>query len=52
MTDVIMNSKVIKIGADQIAEIGEVILVDKVEVDQGMSKITGMIIVEDIFEVM
>ena len=48
MTDVTMISKVIKIGTDQIAEIGEVNLVNKIEVDQGMNKIIG----EEILEVM
>ena len=33
MIDVIMISEVIKIGADQTVEIGEVNLVDKVKVD-------------------
>ena len=46
-----MISKVIKIGTDQIAETGEFNLLDKVEVDQGMSKITGMIIGDEILEV-
>ena len=32
-------------------EIGEFNLVDKVEVDQGMNRIIGMIIGEEIFEV-
>ena len=47
MIDVIMISKVIKIGTDHIAEIEEVNLVDKVEVDQGMNTIIG----EEILEV-
>ena len=37
----------IKIGTDQIAEIGKFNLVDKIEVDQGMNKIIG----EEILEV-
>ena len=42
-----MIEEIIKIGDDQIAEIGEFNLVDKVEVDQGMNKIIG----EEILEV-
>ena len=52
MTDIILISAVIKIGTDQIAEIGEFYLMDKVEVDQGMKKIIAMIIGEEILEVM
>ena len=53
----IIISEVIKIGIDQITEIEEFNLVveismDKVEVDQGMNKITGMNIGEEILEVM
>ena len=36
-----MTDKIIKIGTDQIAEIEEFNLVDKVEVDKGMNKIIG-----------
>ena len=39
----IMIEEIIKIDIDQIEEIEEFSLVDKVEVDQGMSKIIGMI---------
>ena len=49
--DVIMISEVIKICIDQILEIGEFNLVDKVEVNQGISKIIGMITGEEILEV-
>ena len=47
MIYIIMIEEIIKIGIDQIAEIGEFNLVDKVEVDQGMHKIIG----EEILEV-
>ena len=52
-----MIIEVIKIGIEQIAQIGEFNLVvelsmDKLEVDQGISKITGMIIGEEILEIM
>ena len=55
--DAIMISEVIKIDIDQIVEIEECSLVvdlsmDKIEVDQGMNKITAMIIGENILEVM
>ena len=51
-----MISEVIKIDIDQIVEIEEFNLVvelsmDKIEVDQGMNKITGMIIGEEILKV-
>ena len=41
MIYVIMIEEIIKIGIDQIVEIGEFNLVDKIEVDQGMNKIMG-----------
>ena len=41
MLHVIMIEEIIKIGTDQIAEIGELNLVDKIEVDQDMNKIIG-----------
>ena len=46
-----MISDVIKIGIDQIVEIEEFSM-DKLVVDQGMSTITGMILEEEILEVM
>ena len=46
MINIITTEEIIKIGIDQIAEIGEFNLVDKVEVDQGMSRIIGMFIGE------
>ena len=46
MIDVIMISVVIKISTDQIVEIEEVNLVNKVEVDQGMDKIRSEEILE------
>ena len=49
--DAVMISQVIRIGIDQIAEVEE-ISIDKIEVDLGMNKITGMIIGEGILEVM
>ena len=45
-----MTSEDIKIGTNQILEIEEFNLVDKVEVDQGMNKIIGMNIGEEIVE--
>ena len=48
MIHIIMIEEIIKIGADQIAEIGGLNLVDKVEIDQGMNKTIG----EEIWEVM
>ena len=47
MTHTIMTEEIIKIDTDQIEEIGEFNLVDKVEIDQVMNKI----IVEEILEV-
>ena len=44
---IIMTGEIIRIDTDQIAEIGELNLVDKAEVDQGMNKIMG----EEILEV-
>ena len=46
-----MINGIIKIGIDHIAEIEE-ISIDKIEVGLGMNKITGMIIGEEILEVM
>ena len=46
MIHMIMIVEIIKIGTDQIAEIGEFNLVNKVEVDQNMNKITGKKILE------
>ena len=51
MIEIIMISDVIKIGTDQIVGLGEVKLVDRIEVDQGMSKIIGMIIGEESLDV-
>ena len=42
----IMIEGIIQIGTDQITEIGEFNLVDKVEVDQGINKIIGKEILE------
>ena len=47
MTHTIVTEEIIKIDTDQIAEIGEFNLVDKVEIDQGINKIIG----EEILEV-
>ena len=47
---VIMTEEIIKIGMDQIVEIEEFNLVDKVEVDQGMNRIIGMIIGEEVLK--
>ena len=52
MTDIISIREVIKIGTNQITEIVEFNLVDQAEVDQALNKITGIIIVEKILEVM
>ena len=52
MIHVIITEEIIKIDIDQIAETGEFSLEDKVEVDQGMNRIIGMIIGEEILEVM
>ena len=46
-----MISEDINIATNQIVEIGEFNLVDKVEVDLGMNRIIGMIIGEEILEV-
>ena len=46
MIHIIMTGEIIKIGIDQIAEIGEFNLMDKVEIDQGMKKIIGEEILE------
>ena len=48
----IMIQEIIKIGIDQIAEKEEFSLVDKIEVDLGMNRITEMFIEEEILEVM
>ena len=50
MIHVIMTEEIIKIDMDQIAEIGEFNLVEKVEVDQGMIKIIGEEILEATWE--
>ena len=47
-----MTKEIIKIGIDQIVETGEFNLLDKIEVDQGMNRIIGMVIEEEILEVM
>ena len=52
MMHIIMIGQIIKIGIDQIVEIGEFNLVNKVKVDQGMNTITGMITGGEILEVM
>ena len=52
MIYLIMIEEIIKIAIGKIAEIEEFSLVDKVEVDQGMSKIIGMIIGQEILGVM
>ena len=46
-----MTEEIIKIGIDQIVEIEDFNLVDKVEADQGMNRIIGMIIAEEILGV-
>ena len=51
LINVIMTEEIIKIGTDKKMEI-EFNLVDKVEVDQGMSRIIEMIIREEILEIM
>ena len=51
MTHVIMTGEIIKIGIDETAETEEFNLVDKVEVDQGMNRIIGVIIGKEILEV-
>ena len=50
MIHIIMTEEIIKIGMDQIVEIGEFNLVDKVEVGQGMNRIIGILIGEEILE--
>ena len=50
MIHIIMTEEIIKIDTDQIGEIGEFNLVDKVEVDQGMNKIIGEKILEVMWE--
>ena len=52
MIDVIVINKVSKIGIDKIAEIEGFNLVNKVEIDQVMSKLIGIVIGEEILEVM
>ena len=47
MIHIIMTEEIINIVTDQILDIRELNLVDKVEVDQGMNKIIG----EEILEV-
>ena len=51
MIHIIITEEIIKIGIDQIAEIGEFNLVDKIEVGQSMNRIIGMIMGEKILEV-
>ena len=51
MIKVIMIEEVIKIGTDQIVEMEEFSM-DKIEVDLGMNRFIGMIIGEEILEVM
>ena len=56
MINIIKIEEIIKIGIDQIAEIEEFSLVvefsmDKMEVDLGMHKVTGIIIGEETLEV-
>ena len=50
MMHAIMIEKIIKIGTDQIAEIREFTLLDKIEVDQGMNKMIGEKILEALQE--
>ena len=52
MIHVIMIEEIIKIGTDHIAETREFNLVHNVEIEQGMNRIIGMIIGEEILEVM
>ena len=49
--DAVIISKVTKIGIGQLVRIEEFSLMDKIEVDLGMNKITGMIIEDKILEV-
>ena len=56
MINIIMIEEIIKIGMDQIVEMEEFSLVvefsmDKMEVDLGKNKITGMIIGKETLEV-
>ena len=51
MIHIIMTEEIIKIGKDQIVKVGEINLVDKVEVDQGTNRIIGMTIGEEILQV-
>ena len=46
-----MTEEIIKIDIDQIAEIGEFNVLDKVKVGQDMNRIIGMIIGEKILEI-
>ena len=46
MSHIIMIEEIVKIGIDQTVEIGELNLLDKVEVDQSMNKIIGAEILE------
>ena len=48
MIHIIMIEEIIKIDIEQRVDIEKFSLVDKVEVDQGMSKIIGMIIGEEL----
>ena len=52
MIHIIMMEEIIKICIDQIVEIEELNLVDKVGVDQGMNRIIGMIIGEETLGIM
>ena len=58
MTNMIMIREIIRIGIDQVVEIGEFHLVvefsmDKIiEIDQGMNRAIGMTLEEEILEVM
>ena len=51
MINVIMTEEIIKKAIDQIAEIEEFSLVDKIEVDLGMNRIIEMIIGEETLEI-
>ena len=50
--NIIMTEEIIKISIDQIEDIEEFSLVDKIEVDQGINRIIEMIIGEEISEIM
>ena len=52
MICIILIEDSLKIGIDKIVETGEFSLVDKVEGDLGMNRIIGIIIGEEILEVM